>query len=73
MNKKIDPNLNDIKKLAYEILAIEKQIKLLIKSKKDLGKEFLELSKNSMIYDLDNETLKCVYLLANENLGDKNE
>ena len=70
MNKKIDPNLNDIKKLAYEILAIEKQIKLLIKSKKDLGKEFLELSKNSMIYDLDNETLKCVYLLANENLGE---
>ena len=73
MNREIDPNLKEIKKLAHKILSIEKQIKLLIKSKKDLGKEFLELSKNTMIYDLDDESLKCVYLLANENLGDKNE
>ena len=69
MNKEIE----DLKELANKILSIENKIKLLIKSKKELGKEFLELSKNTMIYDLDDDTLKCVYMLENENLGYKKE
>ena len=73
MNKEIDPNLEDLKELANKILSIENKIKLLIKSKKELGKEFLDISKNTMIYDLDDESLKCLYLLENENLGYKKE
>ena len=69
MNKEIDPNLDYIKELARQILAIEKQIKQLIKSKKELGKEFLEISKHTMLYHFDDESLKCLYLLENEKLA----
>ena len=77
MNKQINPNLDqnlkDLKELANEILAIENQIKQLNKCKKVLANEFLDIFKNNIIYDIDNETLECLDLLENENLGDKNE
>ena len=77
MNKQINPNLdqnlNDLKELANEILAIEKQIKQLNKCKKELANEFYEIFKNNIIYDIDDETLECLDLLENENLGDKND
>ena len=77
MNKQINPNLDqnlkDLKELANEILAIENQIKQLNKCKKVLSNEFLDIFKNNIIYDIDNETLECLDLLENENLGDKNE
>ena len=77
MNKEINPNLdqnlNDLKELANEILAIEKQIKQLNKCKKELSNEFYEIFKNNIIYDIDDETLECLDLLENENLGDKND
>ena len=75
MNKQINPNLdqnlNDLKELANEILAIEKQIKQLNKCKKVLANEFLDIFKNNIIYDIDDEILECLDLLKNENLGDK--
>ena len=77
MNKQINPNLDqnlkDLKELANEILAIEKQIKQLNKCKKVLANEFLDIFKNNIIYDIDDETLECLDLLENENLGDKND
>ena len=77
MNKQINPNLdqnlNDLKELANEILAIENQIKQLNKCKKELGNQFLDIFKNNIIYDIDDETLECLDLLENENLGGKNE
>ena len=77
MNKQINPNLDqnlkDLKELANEILAIENQIKQLNKCKKVLANEFLDIFKNNIIYNIDNETLECLDLLENENLGGKNE
>ena len=77
MNKQINPNLdqnlNDLKELANEILYIENQIKQLNKSKKELANEFLNIFKNNIIYDIDDEILECLDLLENENLGGKNE
>ena len=77
MNKQINPNLDqnlkDLKELANEILAIENQIKQLNKCKKELGNQFLDIFKNNIIYDIDDETLECLDLLENENLGGKNE
>ena len=71
MNKQINPNLdqnlNDLKELANEILAIENQIKQLNKCKKELGNQFLDIFKNNIIYDIDDETLECLDLLENEN------
>ena len=76
MNKQINPNLDqnlkDLKELANEILAIENQIKQLNKCKKVLANEFLGIFKNNIIYDIDDETLECLDLLENENLGGKN-
>ena len=77
MNKQINPNLDqnlkDWKELANEILDIENQIKHLNKCKKVLANEFLDIFKNNIIYDIDNEILECLDLLENENLGGKNE
>ena len=77
MNKQINPNLDqnlkDLKELANEIFDIENQIKQLNKCKKVLANEFLDIFKNNIIYDIDNETLECLDLLENENLGGKNE
>ena len=77
MNKEINPNLdqnlNDLKELANEILYIENQIKQLNKSKKELANEFLNIFKNNIIYNIDDEILECLDLLENGNLGDKNE
>ena len=76
MNKQINPNLDqnlkDLKELANEILDIENQIKHLNKCKKVLANEFLDIFKNNIIYDIDNEILECLDLLENENLGGKN-
>ena len=77
MNKQINPNLdqnlNDLKELANEILGIEYQIKQLNKSKNYLANEFLNIFKNNVIYDFDNEIVECLDLLENENLGANNE
>ena len=77
MNKQINPNLDqnlkDLKELANEIFDIENQIKQLNKCKKVLANEFLDIFKNNIIYDIDNETLECLDLLEKENLGGKNE
>ena len=77
MNKQINPNLdqnlNDLKELANEILGIEYQIKQLNKSKNYLANEFLNIFKNNVIYDFDNEIMECLDLLENENLGANNE
>ena len=77
MNKEINPNLdqnlNDLKELANEILYIENQIKQLNKSKKELANEFLNIFKNNIIYNIDDEILECLDLLENENLGGKND
>ena len=73
INSNIDQNLNDLKELANEILGIEYQIKQLNKSKKYLANEFLNIFKNNIIYDMDDEILECLNLLENENLGAKNE
>lgn len=71
MNKQIKPNLdqnlNDLKELANEILGIEYEIKQLNKSKKYLANEFLNIFKNNIIYDFDDEILECLNLLENEN------
>ena len=76
MNKQINPNLDqnlkDLNELANEILYIENQIKQLNKCKKVLANEFLDIFKNNIIYDIDDETLECLDLLENENLGGKN-
>ena len=76
MNKQINPNLDqnlkELNELAIEILAIENQIKQLNKCKKVLANEFLYIFKNNIIYDIDDETLECLDLLENENLGGKN-
>ena len=77
MNKQINPNLdqnlNDLNELANEILDIQNQIKQLNKYKKELGNQFLDIFKNNIIYDFDDEILECLNLLENENLGGKNE
>ena len=77
MNKQINPNLDqnldDLKELANEILDIENQIKQLNKCKKVLANEFLDIFKNNSVYDIDHDTLECLDLLENENLGGKNE
>ena len=77
MNKEINPNLdqnlNDLKELANEILYIENQIKQLNKSKKELANEFLNIFKNNIIYNIDDEILECLDLLENGNLGGKND
>ena len=77
MNKQINPNLDqnleDLKELAKEILDIENQIKQLNKCKKELANEFLDIFKNNIIYNIDDETLECLDLLENENLGGKND
>ena len=77
MNKQINPNLDqnlkDLKELANEILVIENQIKQLNKCKKELANEFLNIFKNNIIYDIDDEILECLDLLENENLGGKHE
>ena len=73
INLNLDQNLKDLKELANEILDIENQIKHLNKCKKVLANEFLDIFKNNIIYDIDNEILECLDLLENENLGGKNE
>ena len=77
MNKQINPNLDqnleNLKELANEILGIEYEIKQLNKSKKYLVNEFMNIFKNNIIYDIDDEILECLNLLENENLGGKNE
>lgn len=73
MNKEINPNLDDLKELSNEILYIENRIKQLNKSKKELANKFLNIFKNNIIYDIDDEILECLDLLENENLGGKNE
>ena len=73
MNKEINPNLdqnlNNLKELANEILYIEKQIKQLNKSKKEIANEFLNVFKNNIIYDIDDEILECLDLLENKFRG----
>ena len=72
INLNLDQNLKDLNELANEILYIENQIKQLNKCKKVLANEFLDIFKNNIIYDIDDETLECLDLLENENLGGKN-
>lgn len=71
MNKQINPNLDqnlkDLKSLANEILGIEYEIKQLNKSKQYLSNEFMNIFKNNIIYDFDDEILECLNLLENEN------
>ena len=73
LNPNLDQNLKDLKELANEILAIEKQIKQLNKCKNELANDFLNIFKKNIIYNIDDEILECLDLLENENLGDKNE
>ena len=40
-----------------------------LKDLKELANEFLDIFKNNIIYDIDAETLECLDLLENENLG----
>ena len=74
MNKQINPNLDqnleNLKELANEILYIENLIKQLNKSKKELANEFLYIFKINIVYNVDDETLECLNLLENENLGE---
>ena len=67
LNPNLDQNLNELNELSNEILAIEKQIKQLNKYKKELGKEFLNIFKNNVIYDFDIEIMETLDLLENEN------
>lgn len=67
LNKNLDQNLNDLKELAHEILGIEYEIKQLNKNKQYLANEFLDIFKNNIIYDFDDDILECLNLLENEN------
>ena len=70
MNKELNPNLDQnlkhLNELANEILDIQNQINKLNKYKKELANEFLEIFKNNIIYDFDNDILECLNLLENE-------
>ena len=67
LNPNLDQNLNDLKELANEILGIEYKIKQLNKSKNYLANEFMNIFKNNLIYDIDDEILECLNLIENEN------
>ena len=67
LNTNLDQNLNELKELANEILGIEYEIKQLNKSKEYLANEFLNIFKDNIIYDIDDEILECLNLLENEN------
>ena len=73
INPNLDQNLKDLTQLANEILDIENQIKKLNKYKKELGNQFLNIFKNNIIYDFDDEIFECLNLLENEKIGAKND